>query len=103
MILKKLFIIILRPLRPWRLCGRYSEFHLSLCRARTLAIVMNRISTNSLRHCTSITRPSPFVARQPLLVPAVVDASVGQGNHATGNPHVEYCRRGILQELPGRG
>src|SRR5262249_29559859 len=27
-ILKKLFIIIFRSLRPWRLCGRYSEFHL---------------------------------------------------------------------------
>jgi hypothetical protein len=30
--LKKLFIIILRSLRPWRLRERYSEFPLWLCR-----------------------------------------------------------------------
>jgi hypothetical protein len=42
--LKKLFIIILRSLRPWRLCGRYSELQLWLCRIRTLAMVMNRIN-----------------------------------------------------------
>jgi hypothetical protein len=41
--LKKLFIIILRSLRPWRLCGRYSEL-LWLCGTRTLATVMNRIN-----------------------------------------------------------
>ena len=46
------------------------------------------------------TRPS---CSQPLLVPAVVDASVGQGDHAAGNPDVEHRRCGILQELPGRG
>ena len=60
MILKKLFIIILRSLRPlrrcsghaWRsfdsaqdmLCARYSEFRLWLCRARTFAVVIHRIN-----------------------------------------------------------
>jgi hypothetical protein len=43
MILKKLFIIIFRSLRPWRLCGRYSEFQLWLCRAKTPAMVINRV------------------------------------------------------------
>jgi hypothetical protein len=52
MILKNCLFFILRSLRPWRpfdlaqdmLCGRYSEFHLWLYRARTLAMVINRIS-----------------------------------------------------------
>jgi hypothetical protein len=44
MILKKLFIIIFRSLRPWRLCGRYSEFQLWLCRAQTPTMVIHRIS-----------------------------------------------------------
>src|SRR5262249_5691358 len=47
--------------------------------------------------------PSPLVAHQPSLVPAVVDASVGQCDHVAGNPGVEHRRRGIVQELPVRG
>src|SRR5262249_42245058 len=54
---------------------------------------------SSLRH---ILRPSPPVARQPSLVPAVMDASVWQGDHAAGNPDVKHRRLGIFQELPGR-
>ena len=46
---------------------------------------------------------SPLVARQPSLVAAIVDASVGQGDHAAGKPDVEHRRCGILQEFPGRG
>ncbi len=44
-----------------------------------------------------------LVARQPSLVLAVVDAPVGQGDHAAGNPDVEHRRCGIRQELSGRG
>src|SRR4029077_3585281 len=32
---EKFFTVILRPLRPCRLCARYSEFWLRLCRARS--------------------------------------------------------------------
>ena len=42
--LDKLFIIIFRSLRPWRLCGRYSEFQSWLCRAKTPTMVIHRIS-----------------------------------------------------------
>src|SRR5215470_1954341 len=52
---------------------------------------------------TLLTDPSTLAPRGPSLVPAVVDASVWQGDHAAGNPDVEHRRCGILQELRGRG
>ena len=41
-ILQTIFTIFLRPLRPWRLCARYSEFRLRLSRAM-LFVVNNLI------------------------------------------------------------
>jgi hypothetical protein len=37
-ILTNYFHYFFRPLRPWRLCGRYSEFRLRLCRARLFVV-----------------------------------------------------------------
>src|SRR5215475_10072132 len=50
---EKMFIIIFRSLRPWRLCGRYSEFQLWLCGAKTPTMVIHRISYQHVRHYTS--------------------------------------------------
>src|SRR4030095_10868115 len=54
-------------------------------------------------HSTLVSRVSTLTPHGSLLVPAVVDASVGQSDHAARNPDVEHRRCGILQELPGRG
>jgi len=37
--LGELFTVIFRALRPFRLCARYSEFRLRLCRARSFVVV----------------------------------------------------------------